>query len=53
MRLKELSDTRRKLEILNNAKEIGNSAAACCHLGISGETFQNVSALMCAAASAD
>jgi transposase len=36
---KELSDIRRKLKVLNYAKEIGNAAAACRHFGISGETF--------------
>jgi len=35
---KELSDIRRKLKVLNYAKEIGN-AAACRRFGISGETF--------------
>lgn len=36
---KELSDIRRKLKVLNYAKEIGNAAAACRRFGISGETF--------------
>jgi hypothetical protein len=36
---KELSDIRRKLKVLNYAKEIGNAAAACRHFGISGESF--------------
>ncbi len=35
---KELSDIRRKLKVLNYAKEIGNAAAACRRFGISGET---------------
>jgi transposase InsO family protein len=36
---KELSDIRRKLKVLNYAKQIGNAAAACRHFGISGESF--------------
>jgi hypothetical protein len=36
---KELSDIRRKLYVLNYAKEIGNAATACRRFGISGETF--------------
>jgi transposase len=36
---KELSDIRRKLKVLNYAKEIGNAAAACRHFGVSGESF--------------
>lgn len=36
---KELSDIRRKLKVLNYAKEIGSAAAACRHFGISGESF--------------
>jgi hypothetical protein len=39
MTLKELSDIRRKLKVLNYAEEIGNAAAACRHFRISGESF--------------
>jgi hypothetical protein len=46
---KELSDIRRKLKVLNYAKEIGNAGAACRHFGISGE---NGSALTDGTASA-
>lgn len=36
---KELADVRRKLKMLNHAKELGNISATCRYLGISRETF--------------
>lgn len=49
---KELSDIRRKLKVLNYAKEIGNAAAACRYFGISRETFHKWKRLTSVKASA-
>lgn len=43
---KELSDIRRKLRILNYAKELGNIAATCRYFGISRETALQVAACL-------
>lgn len=39
MTAKAHSDIRRKLKVLNYAKEIGNITKACRYFGISRETF--------------
>ena len=41
MTAKAHSDIRRKLKVLNYAKEIKNITIACRHYGISRETFYN------------
>lgn len=39
MTVKEQSDIRRKLKVLNHAKELGNVSKTCRHFGVSRETY--------------
>ncbi len=40
MSIKEQSDIRRKLKVLNHAKETGNISKTCRHFGISREAIK-------------